>query len=313
MKSFFRFGWLLVALVVGAGTLQANPLQRSLIPEDAVWWIHVDVDQLKQTEVGRFLFGEMDKPEAQAKLAVFQAIFNFDPRQSLGACALYGRGQASSDAVLLLEGAFDAERLLILARAGEDYQSHTHRTHVIHSWIDKKQAAKGDGATRTYGALCPGGWVALGQSEKRIAEALDVLDGLIPSLAHSEAFTEWARVVERPTLLAAARRVEGLTADPRAAFLKHSSQYSLALGEEGKALFAEALLVTNDDETAARVLAIVQGLKALVALNTDDPNAIKLANSISLAQKGKEVIISLRLASADVVGTMRETMEKKNP
>ena len=106
--------------------------------------------------------------------------------------------------------------------------------------------------------------------------------------------------------------MEGLTGDPRAAFLKHSSQYSLALGEEGQAVFADALLVTDNEETAGQVLAIIQGLKALVGLTTQDPNAIKLAQGLSVSQQGSQVVLSLRLASSEVVEALREGIEQKN-
>jgi len=42
--------------------------------------VHLDCDALKQTVVGKHVLSEMEKPEAQKKLAAFQAIFNLDLR-----------------------------------------------------------------------------------------------------------------------------------------------------------------------------------------------------------------------------------------
>jgi len=313
VKALLKPLLLCATLVAASPTTLATPLQRTLIPADVAWWIHIDVDRLKQTEVGQFIFGELNKPEAQAKFAAFQVIFKFDPRRNLHACTLYGRGQAPEDAVLLLQGGFDAERLLTLARAGDDYRSTSHRTHVIHGWIDKKRAAKDGERPRSYGTIHPGGWVVMGQSETRLTEALDVLDGMTASLASSDAFNQWTVDTRQATVLAAARRIEGLAADPRAAFLKHSSQYSLAIGETGTALFAEVCLTTDDDATAGKVFAIVQGLKALISLKTDDANAVKVVDGLSLAQDGTRVIISLRLASAEVVQAMQDGASQDNP
>jgi hypothetical protein len=306
-------------LVLGATVLAsslvalATPLQRTLLPADVAWWVHVDIDRLKQTEVGRFIFGELDKPEAQARFAAFQAIFNFDPRHNLRACVLYGRGQKPEDAVLLLHGGFDAERLLTLARAGQNYQSTPHRHHAVHGWTDRKHAAQEGEKPRRYGAIHPGGWVVMGQTQTRVTEALDVLDGLTPSLASSNDFSQWTVDTSQTAVLAAARRIEGLDADPRAAFLKHSSQYSLAIGETGAALFAEVCLTTNDEATAEQVCAIVHGLKALVTLKRDDPNAAKIASGLSIAQTGAQVVISLQLASAEVVQALQDAAAKHRP
>ena len=67
MKTLLRYSLVYAALVAASIAPLATPLQRTLITADVAWWIHVDVDRLKQTEVGQFVFGELDKPEAQAK------------------------------------------------------------------------------------------------------------------------------------------------------------------------------------------------------------------------------------------------------
>jgi hypothetical protein len=307
---------LISSLMVCGGLLtagwsgQAGVLQRSVVPADAVWWVHLDLAQAKQTQVGQFILGELEHPEAQSKFAAFQAIFNFDPRHTLQGCTIYGRGPSPKDAVLLLQGAFDAQRLATLARAGHDYQSQSHRLYEVHTWIDRNRSAQAGVQSRSYGALHPGGLVVLGQSAQRLGEALDVIDGLIPSLETSDAFRQWAGPTDTAFLLAAARRVDGLTIDPRADFLRHCTQVSMATGETGDVLFAETLLVMNDLPTAQSVFAIVQGLRALTSLRTDNPNAVKLAQAISLAQDGPNVSLKLHLASAEIVQALRQAASR---
>jgi hypothetical protein len=310
MKSLIPVLMVCGGLLTLGFSAQAGVLQRSVIPADAVWWLHLDLAQAKNTELGRFVLGQLEQPEAQAKFAAFQAIFNFDPRHTLTGCTLYGRSQSPKDAVLLLQGGFDTERLATLARAGQDYQSHSHRLYEVHSWIDRNRPAQAGIQPRSYGAIHPGGLVVLGQNAQRLGEALDVIDGFIPSLETSDAFRQWAGPTDTAFLLAAARRVDGLTSDPRAAFLRHCAQVSMATGETGDVLFAETSLVMNDEPTAQSVFAIVQGLKALTSLRTDDPNAVKLAQATSLAQDGAQVSIKLRLASAEVVQALRQAASR---
>ena len=101
-----------------------------------MWVLHVDCDGMRPTAIGQFLLAEMDKPEAQAKFAAFQTIFNFDPRKQLHGLTLYSTGKAPEDGVLLVYADFDPERLVTMAKAAKDYQSTTYKQHVIHNWID---------------------------------------------------------------------------------------------------------------------------------------------------------------------------------
>ena len=96
---------------------------------DPTWVLHLDCDALRPTAIGQFLLAEMEKPEAQAKFAAFQSIFNFDPRKQLHGLTLYSTGKAPEDGVLLVYGDFDADRLVTLAKAGEGLSETTYKQH----------------------------------------------------------------------------------------------------------------------------------------------------------------------------------------
>src|SRR5437899_2763290 len=76
-------------LLTAGLTAQPEPLQRSDVAAEPAWLVHVDCDRLRPTVVGQYLMAELDKPEAQARLGAFQAIFNFDPRKQLHGLTLY--------------------------------------------------------------------------------------------------------------------------------------------------------------------------------------------------------------------------------
>ena len=136
----------------------AGPLQRADVPAEPAWVLHLDCDSLRPTAIGQYILSEMEKPEAQAKLAAFQTIFNFDPRKQLHGLTLYSTGKAPEDGVLLVYADFDADRLVTLAKAAKDYQSTTYKQHVIHNWIDDKKKAKHGVKPRVYAAIQGGQW-----------------------------------------------------------------------------------------------------------------------------------------------------------
>src|SRR5262252_3017054 len=89
-------------LLAASFTASANPLQRTDVPADPAWVLHVDCDALRPTVLGQYLLSELEKPDAQDKFAAFQSIFNFDPRKQVHGLTLYSTGSAPEDGVLLV-------------------------------------------------------------------------------------------------------------------------------------------------------------------------------------------------------------------
>ncbi len=142
--------------IVGAGCLlmasasaMATPFQRGDLPADTAWAVHVDCDLLRTGTVGQYLQEELRRPEVQAKLAAFQALFSFDLQKQLHALTLYSASIDPKDGVLVIYGDFDAAHLLTLVKGADDYEGITHNQRVIHSWIDKNKK----GHPHIYAAL----------------------------------------------------------------------------------------------------------------------------------------------------------------
>ena len=115
--------------------------------------LHLDCDGLRPTAIGQFLLAEMDKPEAQGKVAAFQTIFNFDPRKQLHGLTLYSTGKAPEDGVLLAYGEFEPERLITLAKGAKDYQSTSYKEHTIHTWVNEQKIGSNGVNPRVYCAF----------------------------------------------------------------------------------------------------------------------------------------------------------------
>ncbi|HOC00495.1 MAG TPA: hypothetical protein PKM43_17320 [Verrucomicrobiota bacterium] len=304
-----------LGLLLGVASLpwlaQAGPFQRGQVSAEAIWCVHMDMQQMKQTQVGQYVMELLSTPEAQDRFTAFQAVFNFDPRLSLHGCTLYSRGLAPSDAVLLVQGDFDADRLVTLARAREGYQSSFHRTYILHSSVDRSRHGRAEATHRSYGAIHPHGMLVLGRSESRVAEALDVLDRLQPSLEQAPEFAQWTTSSTTACVVAAARRTEAMDFEPRAAFLRHCTLYSLVGGETAGELHLDTVLTASDEETARNILAIHQGFKGLLALGADRPAMARLAEATTLAQEGNQVQISIRMAASDVVRALHDAVARK--
>ncbi len=311
MKSTLWKFTLGAACVCASGFMaHAAALQRADVIADPTWLLHVDCDALRPTAIGQFILSEMDKPEAKAKLAAMQSIFNFDLRTQLHGVTLYGRSQAPADAVLMIYADFEADRLVTLAKAAKDYQSVPHHKQVIHNWVDDKKPASNGVAPRVYAAI-QGNRVIFGQREDRVAGALDALDGTSPNLAAGKSFPELGAGEGGRFLEAAVRKLELPASDPNSAILKLAKSLQLLLSEKEKQFQASLTVAADNNEVAGNILSIAQGLISLLKLQTDKPESIKLANALTITQDGPRIIGKLVLSGSDAVEIIKADAARK--
>lgn len=309
-SNFLKFTFGFGGICLGGLLAGAAPLQRADVPANPAWLLHLDCDALRSTTIGQYVLSEMDKPEAKAKLAAFQSIFNFDLRTQLHGVTLYGSSPAPQDGMLMIYADFDPARLVTLAKAAKDSQSHPHGKNVIYSWIDNKRPAKDGVEPRVYAAI-QGQRVIFGQREDRVAEVLDVLDGSTSNLAASKNFPKLGVPGEAYFVEAAARKMKLPEGDPSAAILKMSQSVQLVLGESQQQVNGAITLVADSAAVSSNVLSIAQGLLALIKMQTEKPEAIKFANALTLTQDGDRVLGTLTLPAADAVEIMKADAARK--
>ncbi|MEI6392400.1 MAG: hypothetical protein WCT12_15000 [Verrucomicrobiota bacterium] len=292
-------------------TAMAVPLQRADVPAEPTWVLHVDCDMLRPSAVGQYLLAEMDKPDAQAKFAVFQTLFNFDPRKQLHGLTLYSSGTTSEDGVLLVYADFDPERLVTLAKAANDSQNTTHNQHVIYNWIDDKKKAKNGVKPRTYASIQGTHVVILAQQEARVAQALDVLDRAKSSLSSSFVFPKLGLSGNTSFIEGAARKLDLPESTPNAAIFRLAKSLSLQIGESSRQATAKLIFEANDEDVAKQVAMVAQGLIALTKLQKEKPEAAMLADALLLKQDGVSVVATLTMPAADVINVLKSGAEKE--
>lgn len=290
--------------------LAAAPLQRTDVAATSAWVLHLDLDALRPTVIGQHILSEADKPEAKAKLAIFQTLFNFDLRTQLHGVTLYGSSPAPEDGVLVLYADFDPARLVTLAQAAKDYQSSPHGQNVIHNWIDDKKKPKDGVKPRVFAAI-QGNRVIFGQRGETVARALEVVEGSLQNLSSGTNFSELGVAGNGHFIEAAALKMKLPDGDPNAAILKMSKSVQIVLGESAQQLNGRLTLVADNEEVAGSVQSIMQGLLSLARLQTDKPESVQVANAITLAQDGSRVAGNLILPATEVVKMMKADAARK--
>lgn len=311
MKSnFWKLGFGAICICAFGLAANAAPLQRADVMANPAWLLHLDCDALRPTTIGQYVLAETDKPEAKAKLAAFQSVFSFDLRTQLHSVTLYGGTTSPQDGVLLVYADFDADRLIVLAKAAKDSQSSRHNKHDIYSWIDENKHSRQGTDLRVYAAI-KGNRVIFGQREDSVAGALDVLDGTAPSLTTGTAFPDMGVAGNTHFVEAAARKVPLPDGDPSAAILKLSQNVELVMGEKQQQFQGKLTLVADNEDVAGRILSIAQGLMALMKLQNSKPETVMLANALAFTQKGSSVFGNITLPASDAVEIIKAEAARK--
>ena len=301
---------LTVTLCLSSLAAVAGPVNRADLPAEPVWAAHLDCDTLRPTEIGKYLLSEMEKPEVQAKLGAFQAVFNFDLRTQLHGLTLYSTGSAPENGILLLYADFDPDRLLTLAKAAHDYKCTTNNNHVIHNWIDDQKHVKNGAKPRVYASFVGKRALVFGQQESSVSAALDVIDGTAANLGSTKTFSTLGAAGTTSFLQASARKLNLSPSDPNTAIFRLSNEARLQIGDSQCQTTATLALDANDEDVAKNMASIAQGLLALVKLQ-GKAETTKLAEAISLKQDGATVTASLSLASTDIVDMMKADAARK--
>jgi hypothetical protein len=303
-------------LVIGSSLLlaglagNAGPLNRNDVAADPVWLVHIDCDALRPTAIGRFILTEMEKPEAQAKLAAFQSLFSFDLRTQLHALTLYSTGSTPEDGILVVYADFDPARLTTLARAAKDAEQTSYNQNTIYSWIDDGKRGRPGAKHRTYAAI-QGSRVIFAQRQERVSQALDVLTGAAANLASGRAFAQFGRPGSAGFVQAGARKMDFIASDPNAAILRLSKLVRFELGELQQQLTATLTLEANDEEVATNIASIAQGLVALMKLQKEKPESARFAEALALKQDGPTVTARLTLPVSEALELIKADAARK--
>ena len=308
--------WTLCAGLTAASTLSliAGPLRRADVAANPTWVAHIDFDGLRTTALGQYIQSEMEKPEAQAKLAAFQAVFSMDLRTQLHAVTLYSTGTTPQEGVLLVYADFEPERLVTLAKAAKDSQNTSYGPYTIYNWLDEKLHKRRAGLEsnpRVYAAIA-GSRVVFSQRDATLKQALDVLTGATPSLAAGTTFPQLGAAGDTSFIEAAARKMNLPENDPNAALLRLSKAVWIQISGAHQELSAALTLEANDADVASHMLSVGQGLTALMKLQTGKPEAATFANALSLRQDGSQVIVNLSLPDSQAVSLLKANAARKH-
>lgn len=283
--------------------VQSAPLDRAQVASRPAWVMHLDVDALRQTYLGKYLLYQVNKPEMNGNMMAFQSIFSFDLRTQWHGFTAYGASAAEGDAVFLVFADVVPEKLAATLKSIQHATVIAGNHHPIYSWIDKKSEANGDPNPRKYAVIMTN-ILIIGARADTVVSALNVIEGQGPNFASSQEWPELGMKNSPDFLQGAAHKVD-LNDGTVVALLKTASDIKLRASETDEELHA-VLSAEAGGETSARQMSIAaRGLVALLSLENNSPAGGKVADAITIRQKGSAVTATLSVPSTDFVAALK--------
>lgn len=281
----------------------AAPLDLALVPADARWLMHVDMEAARGSVV---LQKSWDKaktmhPHLEQMSAMAAGMIGTDLRKDLRDVTIFGTELDKAKGVMVLRGRMNRAMLEKMVEKTADHKTMEHRGHVVHAWMQKRDMG-----------CCPAGPVAgaffkddclvLARSEAAVKGALDTLDGVAAAVGDKSPLA--GRVRPGSIMVARAAAVDPKTRCP---VLRSADGFRVAVGEADGKSFYRAKLDMKSAAAAGDARAVAAGMESLARLRWgEDAAVMRLVAGLETVVEGDTCMISWDAPAAEVW----EVMEK---
>lgn len=288
------------ALAIGfciPGFAPAAPLDLALVPGDARWLMHVDMEAARGSVV---LQKSWDKaktmhPHLEQMSAMAAGMIGTDPRKDLRDVTFFGTDLDKTQGVMVLRGRMNRALLEKMVEKAADHKTMEHRGHVMHAWTQKRHMGCSP-AGPAAGAFFKDDCLVLARSEAAVKGALDTLDGITAAAGEKSPLA--GRVRPGSIMVARAAAIDPKTRCP---VLKSADGFRVAIGELDGKSFYRAKLDMKSAAAAGDARGVVAGMESLVRLRWgDDAAVMRLVSGVETAVEGDTCMISWDAPATEV-------------
>lgn len=299
----------LAAAAAAVPAATAGPLKKDWVAADAQWLIHVDVEGLVNSTIGRFLLDHADRFDIDLdELEEFKTETGFDPLTDLKSATLYGSGgEPGEDGVLVavtsdrvdaaLERLLDNDEVPIRKR-----EMNGRVVYLIGGGDDRHYlTVEKTGRDRRI--------VVLGDRRRMLADALKVIAGDAPSLSMGKTRIPRDDPQNGSLIFVSIGDIEALGhSNPASEIIRMSDGLTADVGERDDALVARASVSAESPEIANDIAQVIQGMVALgrlmAAQNPDLGPVGELADSLSVRAKDARITLKITCETDKVIALL---------
>ena len=301
------FGILLVAGLFCV-TLQAADVTRSDIPAGSNWYVHINLDLIQNSELGRRLMLET----VDEALDDIQGELDIDIRNEIEGITLFGgkfpdRGNAAKEGAVIFHGALSSqtqgELLSALERKGAEFTTEDSLGLTYYRIAN-------DGGTMTYtdedGHVEDVDWgdhedvyFSFGLSQTLVTQNLDLMQAFLDGggyLGGFEAVDSEALLVlqaDRALVQGGANTSAEIGGEWDSSVLKNVDAVALVIAEQSGGLQVSAQLTASSPDMAMAVRNIVEGVVALKALDETEGALGEILRQVHFENDGSDLHINV--------------------
>lgn len=297
----------IILILLLAVSAWAGPLDRGDLPGSARWVIHVDGQALWASELGTQLRQIADAHAIQAKLAAIKTLFGTDLTADVHSVTLFGPDGDEKQAVALIKGRMDQEKLISVAVLNPRYEKILLDDSEMHRWHDA------DKKKTNYMGFASDHALIISQSQSAVSAAMDVLAGKADSAQGSDRFGALTRAPDKAFVVVCAEDLSDITqGQAKAAMLQRSSVLALFVGEEDGVFSVTLELETDSPEAAVQIESMGRGILAMMQFQDGKFTELKpLVAACSLTSRGKRVEFAFRYPLGKLVSLAKPHIFKQ--
>jgi hypothetical protein len=285
-----------LCLFAGASAAGASPLQMSLVPADALWVIHFDMERFTSTVMFKTLMDEEGAARMERRADELSQKFHINLQKDIKGITLYGLGKGDEDAVVAVSGTFDKAYLLGLLKMDTKHTESMYGKHTIYGW-------DGD----HFGVFATDNLVLLSERQANVQSALDVLDGKIKAVSGSSPIAQIMKESPNSIMAAAATDISGmLGGGEKAVMLSKMKTAALSVSEIGDITSLKASVGAESGQVAKELEQAIRGLIAIANLQLTDADAQLITQSIKIYVDGENVRIDASYPTLKLVELLKK-------
>lgn len=305
------FGLWIASLVLSSMVFAA-PLDKTKVMKEATWAVHLDIEQFRQSVLGKEIINELTTRGVMGKLDNFAKVFSFHPINDIHGVTLFGQDKDPQKAAAIIRGTCNPATLIAMVGMNPYYEKSEYGTYTIHSWIDDK---KGPDGPRQYGCFYNPTTLVMGMGKDTLQQTLDVLDGKHTNAADNAMFNQFAEGSHGVIMsLFAEKTGETVNGIQEAAILQQTNRIALMFGEKDNASYIDILLQARNAAEATKIQQFVQGMLAMVSLSVADknPKLDQLINAVNLNCTDDVVRVQCNWDSKDLLALLKQLEQTNN-
>ncbi|MGH2271801.1 hypothetical protein ACQ9LF_08380 [Anaerohalosphaeraceae bacterium U12dextr] len=305
------FGLWIASLVLSSMVFAA-PLDKTKVMKEATWAVHLDIEQFRQSVLGKEMINELTARGVMGKLDNFAKVFSFHPINDIQGVTLFGQDKDPQKAAAIIRGTCNPATLIAMVGMNPYYEKSEYGSYTIHSWIDDK---KGPDGPRQYGCFYNPTTLVMGMGKDTLQQTLDVLDGKHANAAGNAMFNQFAEGSHGVIMsLFAEKTGETVNGIEEAAILQQTNRIALMFGEKENASYIDILLQARNAAEATKIQQFVQGMLAMVSLSVADknPKLDQLINAVNLNCTDDVVRVQCNWDSKDLIALLKQLEQTNN-